>query len=181
MSTYDTVMQQVIDEHQLQKLVHTYCRAVDRGDIDGLRNLYHHDAVDAHGGFSAGTAEQFLQQLATARPHIRYMQHNITTVNFAVNGNAAEGEIYTIAVHTLAASGRDIDVIIGGRYLDKYEKREGVWKIAERTIVTDWAQVRDPSTMELNHPITKDTLKGSLDANDPSYQFFSMFGSSPPY
>ena len=177
METSDALLQEMIDEFALRKLVHAYCRAVDRGDTERLRDLYHHDAVDAHGGFSAGTADQFLQELAAARPYIRSMQHNVTTVNFAINGDAAEGEIYTIAVHTLVGKGRDVDLVVGGRYLDKYEKRDDTWKISERTIVTDWAQVRDPSSMDLSHPITKDTLKGALDGGDPSYRFFSLLGS----
>jgi len=177
METSDALLQEMIDEFALRKLVHAYCRAVDRGDTERLRDLYHHDAVDAHGGFSAGTADQFLSELAAARPHIRSMQHNVTTVNFAINGDAAEGEIYTIAVHTLVGKGRDVDLVVGGRYLDKYEKRDDTWKISERTIVTDWAQVRDPSSMDLSHPITKDTLKGALDGGDPSYRFFSLLGS----
>lgn len=74
------------------------------------------------------------------------MQHNITTVNFAIAGHSAEGEIYTIAIHTLPAKGRDIDVTVSGRYLDKFEKHDGTWKFTERTIVTDWARVTDPST-----------------------------------
>jgi ketosteroid isomerase-like protein len=175
MTTKDAVLQEMIDEFELRKLVHAYCRAVDRGDLAQLRDLYHDDAADAHGGFSAGSADEFLNQLAAARPHIRSMQHNITTVNFVISANAAEGEIYTIATHTLAGADRDVDVLIGGRYLDKYEKRDGTWKIKERTIVTDWAHVNDPSRVDLSHPIIRDTLKGSLDANDPSYGFFSLF------
>jgi hypothetical protein len=175
MAIPDDTLQEMIDEQQLRRLVHAYCRAADRGDIATLGMLYHHDAVDAHGGFSVGTADEFLQQLTAARPLLRFMQHHVTTVNFVIDGDAAEGEIYTIAVHTLAGRNRDVDVIVGGRYLDKYAKRDGVWKFAERTIVTDWAQVRDPSAMDLSHPITKDTLKGALDASDPSYQFFSLF------
>ncbi len=174
MATTGTVLQEMIDEFQLRKLVHAYCRAVDRGDLAQLKNLYHQDAVDAHGGFSAGTADHFLNQLNAARPYIRSMQHNITTVNFAISGRAAEGEVYTISIHTLAGSGRDLDVVVGGRYLDKYEKRDGAWKIIERTIVTDWAHVNDPSSVDLSHPITRDTLKGTPDANDPSYRFFSL-------
>jgi hypothetical protein len=177
MATTDALLQEMIDEFALRRLVHAYCRAVDRGDTETLKDLYHHDAVDAHGGFSAGTADQFLQQLTAARPYIRSMQHNITTVNFAINGDAAEGEVYTIAVHTLARTGRDIDVVVGGRYLDKYEKRDETWKFTARTIVTDWAQVYDPSSMDLSHPITRGTLKGTLDANDPSYQFFSLLNA----
>ncbi|OBK13645.1 nuclear transport factor 2 family protein [Mycobacterium asiaticum] len=174
MTTTDAALQEMIDEFALRKLVHAYCRAVDRGDIAGLRNLYHQDAQDSHGGFSAGTAEQFLQQLTDSRPHIRMMQHHITTMNFAIAGDCAEGEIYSLAVHTLIGRSRDIDLIIGGRYLDKYEKRSDAWKFTERTIVTDWARVSDPSAMDLSHPITKDTLKGSMDADDPSFQFFAL-------
>ena len=126
------------------------------------------------GGFSAGGIDAFLDGLRAARPFIRTMAHHITTANFAIAGDSAEGEIYTIAVHTLAGRERDTDLIVAGRYLDKYQKRDGAWKIAQRTIVTDWAQTRDPSSMDLSHPITEDTLKGTPDANDPSYQFFSL-------
>jgi ketosteroid isomerase-like protein len=180
MTSTDTALQEMIDEFQLRKLVHAYCRAVDRGDIAALRDLYHRDAVDAHGGFSTGSVDQFFQQLAAARPYIRTMQHNITTVNFAIAGHSAEGEIYTIAFHTLAGKERDVDVVVGGRYLDKYEKRDGVWKLIERTIVTDWARVKDPSSLDMSHSITKDTLKGALDETDPSYQFFSLFAGPRP-
>jgi ketosteroid isomerase-like protein len=178
MATTDAVLQEMIDEFQLRKLVNAYCRAVDRGDFARLRILYHPDAVDAHGDFSEGTADDFLDQLAAAHPYIRSMQHNITTMNFAISGRAAEGEIYTIAIHTLAGKGRDVDLVVGGRYLDKYEKRDDAWKLIERTIVTDWARVNDPSTMDLSHPITRDTLKGTPDANDPSYRFFSLLNGA---
>jgi hypothetical protein len=170
----DALLQEMLDEFQLRKLVHGYCRAVDRGDIAHLRGLYHHDAQDDHGTFSTGSAEQFISVLAAARPYVRSMQHNVTTVNFAISGDVAEGEIYTISTHTFTAGDRDVDVIVGGRYLDKYEKRDGSWKITERKIVTDWAHVNDPSSVDLSHPITRDTPKGAPDANDPSYQFFSL-------
>jgi hypothetical protein len=170
----DNVLQELVDEYHLRKLVHAYCRAADRGDVEQLRSLYHDDSVDAHGGFSSGAAGDFLQQMIAARPYIRAMQHHITTVNFAIAGAEAEGEIYTIAVHTLAGADRDVDVVVGGRYLDKYAKRDSTWKIKERTIVTDWARVDDPSTMDLSHPITKDTLKGAADASYPSFQFFTL-------
>jgi hypothetical protein len=180
MASTETLLQEMLDEFQLRKLVHGYCRAVDRGDFETLRSLYHHDAADAHGGFSAGTADDFLNRLAAAHPYVRSMQHNITTVNFAIDGAAAEGEVYTIATHTLNAGDRDVDVIVGGRYLDKYEKRDEAWKFIERTIVTDWAHVNDPSSVDLSHPITRDTPKGSPDANDASHQFFSLLGTGQP-
>jgi hypothetical protein len=173
----DPLLREMLDEYQLRKLVHGYCRAVDRGELESLKDMYHHDAEDVHGGFSTGSADDFIGRLAAARPHLRSMQHNVTTVNFAIDGSAAEGEIYTIATHTLNAGDRDVDVIVGGRYLDKYEKRDGTWGFIERSIVTDWAHVNDPSTVEFGHPITRDTPRGSPGADDPSHQFFSLLGS----
>ena len=177
MPSTEALLQEMLDEFALRKLVHRYCRAVDRGDLAKLRDLYHDDAEDAHGAFSTGSADDFLGALAAARPYIRSMQHNITTVNFAISGDSAEGEVYTIATHTFIAGDRDVDVVVGGRYLDKYEKRDDTWKITERTIVTDWARVNDPSSVDLSHPITRDTLKGSPDADDPSQRFFSLLST----
>jgi hypothetical protein len=177
MPATEALLQEMLDEFQLRKLVHGYCRAVDRGDLAKLRELYHSDAEDAHGAFSTGSADDFLGELAAARPYIRSMQHNITTVNFAIDGNSAEGEVYTIATHTFGAGDRDVDVVVGGRYLDKYEKRADTWKFIERTIVTDWAHVNDPSLVDLGHPITRDTLKGSPGADDPSQRFFSLLSA----
>jgi len=173
----DPALQEMLDEHALRKLVHAYCRAVDRGDMATLRELYHHDAVDSHGAFSTGSVEGFFEQLVASRRYIRAMQHHITTANFTTNGTAAEGEVYSLAIHTFAGKGRDTDLVIGGRYLDKYEKRDGTWKLLERTIVTDWARVSDPSAMDMSHPVTKDSLKGALDETDPSFQFFALFAS----
>ena len=45
-------VQEMLDEYALRKLVRSYCRAVDRGDLDTLRDLYHPDAEDSHGSFS---------------------------------------------------------------------------------------------------------------------------------
>jgi hypothetical protein len=177
MPTSEALLQEMLDEFQLRKLVHSYCRAVDRGDVATLRQLYHHDAKDAHGAFSTGSAEDFLSELAASRPYIRSMQHHITTENFAISGDNAQGEVYTIATHTFIARDRDVEVVVGGRYLDRYEKRDGTWKFIERTIVTDWARVNDPSLVDLSHPITRDTLKGSPDADDPSHRLVSLLSA----
>lgn len=175
MTSSDALLTEMLDEYQLRKLVHAYCRAVDRGDSVALRSLYHPGAEDQHGGFSTGSADDFFDKLDAARPYLRAMQHNITTVNFAFSGPLAEGEIYNIAMHTFTAGGRDVDVVIGGRYLDKYEKRNGTWGLIERTIVTDWARVSDPSVLDFSHPIVSATPRGSVGPNDISYEFFSLF------
>jgi hypothetical protein len=178
MATAPPDVQEMLDEYALRKLVHGYCRAVDRGDLETLRSLYHHDGEDSHGSFSSGSVDTFLRTLAEARPYIRSMQHHITTTNFAISGDIAEGEIYSIATHSFAAGDGETEVVVGGRYLDKYEKRNGTWKFTTRGIVTDWAHVNDPSAVDMTHPITRDTPRGRPGSDDPSYGFFSLLRPS---
>ena len=54
--------------------------------------------------------------------------------------NTAYGEIYFNAYHKTIENGVNTDVIIAGRYLDRYEKRDGIWKIAYRSEVNDWSR-----------------------------------------
>jgi hypothetical protein len=88
-------------------------------------------------------------------------------------------EIYTIATHTIRGRSGAVDVVVGGRYLDKYEKRSDTWKFVERAIVTDWARIDDPSRRDLGHPITRGTPTGAMDTGDPAHQFFELLGRTP--
>jgi hypothetical protein len=54
--------------------------------------------------------------------------------------NTAYGEIYFNAYHKTIENGVKTDVIIAGRYLDRYERRDGIWKIAYRSEVNDWSK-----------------------------------------
>ena len=58
-----------------------------------------------------------------------------------VRGEHAQGELYTVAYHrTHPPQAREI--VIGGRYLDRYERRAGVWKFLHRSLALDWCRVR---------------------------------------
>ncbi|ASW89467.1 nuclear transport factor 2 family protein [Mycobacterium marseillense] len=158
---------------ELRALVTSYCRAVDRADYEGLREMYHPDATDSHGSFSTGGVERFIAQLQAAEPYVRISQHNITTMNFVIEGQRARGEIYCLVFHTFAGPEHDVDVIIGGRYLDEYTKHDGRWKFGKRTIVADWAYRNDPSQVDFEHPSTRGSLRGKPGQDDPSIPVFS--------
>ena len=172
---------------ELHQLVSAYCRAVDRADYETLRSLYHPDATDSHGSFSAGGVEQFIAQLQAAEPYVLVSQHNITTTNFVIEGDTegdvegdvegdmARGEIYCLVFHTFVGPENDIDVIIGGRYLDNYTKHDGRWKFSQRTIVADWAYQNDPSQVNFGHPSTRGSLRGKPGQADPSVNLFTAW------
>ena len=69
----------------------------------------------------------------------------------------------------------DYDVLIGGRYFDKYEKRHNVWKFSSRAVDADWVYVSDPSKVDLIHPMIQGAKIGTPNKEDPSYEYFQLF------
>ncbi len=170
----DPKLQLLLDKQEITELVHAYCYANDRRDLDFLRTLYHEDATDDHGGFFKGLAMEFIDQLPQIQEPMEILHHNVTTVNIAVDGNYGEGEIYVIAYHRVSTEEGPIDLIIGGRYLDNYAKRDGVWKFASRAVLADWATVNSPSQVDLDHPLIQGSHIGKPGTDDPSYQYFRL-------
>ncbi|MES1263959.1 MAG: nuclear transport factor 2 family protein, partial [Peristeroidobacter soli] len=130
---------ELLDKQAIHELINAYCNAADRHDHDKMRALYHEDAIDEHGHFAKGPAHEFIDKLPEIQAAMEILHHNVTTVNLRLDGDRAEGEVYIIAFHKVKDGGKGFDVLIGGRYFDKYEKRKGVWKFSYRSIVADWA------------------------------------------
>lgn len=176
-------LQELLDKQELMELIQAYCNAADRHDNEKMRALYHPDARDDHGSFSQGTAMEFIDNLPAIQKTMLILQHHVTTVNLKLDGNYAEGEVYVIAFHKIrkddgeaaSAAPDAFDLLIGGRYFDRYEKRDGVWKFLHRSVVADWAHVNDPSRVDLEHPILAGSYFGKPGPTDPSYAFFSLF------
>lgn len=170
----DSRLKALLDKQEITELVHTYCRASDRHDHDLMRTLYHEDAIDDHGAFFKGLAMEFIDQLPEIQAPMRILHHNVTTLNIALDGDYAEGEVYVLAYHQVATDDKPVDLVIGGRYFDKYEKRNGVWKYIERAVVADWATFNDPSTVCLDHPMIEGSHIGCPGPEDHSYGFFRL-------
>lgn len=170
----DNAVQELLDRQAINDLVHIYCRAADRHDDALMRTLYHDDAIDDHGAFFKGLAMEFIDRLPEIQAPMLILHHNVTTTNIVIEGDYAEGEIYILAYHQVATEDGPMDLMIGGRYFDRYEKRDGVWKFSYRAVVADWATVNTPSTTRLDHPMIEGSYIGKPGAADPSYDVFRL-------
>jgi hypothetical protein len=85
-----------------------------------------------------------------------------------VRGDRAVGECYVIANATADGT----DTLSGGRYIDAYERRNGVWKIASRTFVLDWSQAQ-PTSYESGGMYASLTTRGCFGKDDPIYAFWN--------
>ena len=173
--TRDQQLDELLDKQAITELIMAYCNAADRHDHDKMRALYHEDAIDDHGHFAKGPAMAFIDKLPEIQAAMDILHHNVTTVNLKLDGDRAEGEVYILAFHKVKDGAAGFDVLIGGRYFDKYEKRSGVWKFSHRAIVADWAYPTHPSAVNLEHPFLAGAHIGKPGPADPSYGFFTLF------
>jgi hypothetical protein len=140
-----------------------YARGVDRVDEGLIRSAFWEDAVDAHGRVT-GSPEDFLGWFLPAQPDREVAQHLLMNHRLQLDGASASAETYFISVAKPVDSDRIEQV--GGRYLDRFQRRNGQWRIAHRLVLLDWQSVGDASGMaaRLSH-----SHRGFRDRNDPSY------------
>lgn len=130
-------LQHLIDESQIRHLLNCYPRALDRQDSELLASLFHPDAIDDHGVFNGLAAEYVAWIRERSVPGNHWMHHNGTML-IEIEGDVANTETYTFALARAAPKEGDTrprEIFLRVRYLDRVERRGGVWKIAHRRVV----------------------------------------------
>jgi hypothetical protein len=170
-------MQELLDRIALHDLVMRYCRGADRRDFALVRACYHDDAIDDHGAMFKGTADEFVAWLPEITSHWSLTRHAISNSLFVIDGDRAEGEHYVEAWHRTHGPEPKLFVALG-RYLDKYERRGGLWKFTYRSLVFDHGQIV-PVDLPGFERMGKDAPHGANSRADPSYAYPLLAGLSP--
>ncbi|MBO9723898.1 MAG: nuclear transport factor 2 family protein [Novosphingobium sp.] len=168
--------QEQCDRIAIIDLVARYCRGCDRRDFALVRSLYHDDAVDDHGAMFRGGADAFVAWLPQAMAPWELTIHAIATSVVVIDGDRAEGEHLVRAWHRTYPPERT-EYIVHGRYLDRYERRDGAWKFLHRQLVFDHGEVRavDEDAMAR---LGAEASHGRADGDDPSWAFSLLAGLS---
>jgi len=125
----------LLDRDALSACVHAYARGLDRADEELILSAFHPDAIFDNGNMR-GSPREFVDWLVPQQEGRDMVQHFVTNSTFELAGDAAHGETYFLAV--ISWVGRASLDLMGGRYLDRFERRDGRWGIAVRVLVRDW-------------------------------------------
>lgn len=158
----------VDDKQALGELLARYCRGIDRCDEQLVRSVYHADAVDDHGWFQGSGWEFAAWVVPRIEAAYNITQHTITKMLVDIDGDVASGETYVTAYHVAEDDGgvRRLEVF-GGRYVDRFERRDGAWRIARRLVVHDWSRV-EPLAHQLPGRIVSARERGATPIPSPS-------------
>jgi hypothetical protein len=150
----DAEVEALLAKQAIAEVVYRYARAIDRCDEPLLRSCFHADSTHEHGEFKGNSAD-FCGWAMDLLSGLVATQHHIGNVLIDVEGDKAYSESYWVAYHRIPAQaggagimagrGEETDYFVGGRYLDRFERRAGTWKIARRVGVHDW-QRYDPAS-----------------------------------
>ena len=137
----EKAIRKLLDRQEIWDTLISYTRGMDRLDEDLVLNAFHPDAKDDHGVVTGSPAEIAAHGMAMHGQENRKTHHCLTNHYCELDGDTAHTETYF--VYFGAQEEGDTDVL-GGRYLDDLERRNGEWKIANRLCFIEWSSSLPP-------------------------------------
>jgi len=159
------------DRGEILDVLRRYARGIDRMDWELVRSCYHPDATDDH-GFYSGDVDGFLQFVDSDESLRGFTatMHVLSNEQVEIQGDVAHSECYCLA-HHVAPAGHPWGpalVVIGLRYVDRLERRAGMWRIAHRRCAYEWATNLPDATADVGFPAA--TIRGRRGPTDVSYE-----------
>lgn len=167
--------------------IHLYAHCVDRRRWELLSQVFHDDGQ----WWVSTLAELKPWQAAADESRVIFAaalgptHHQVGNTLISIEGELAHVETYVTAYHRVLATapaggmfggvGHDYDLISGTRYLDRFEHRDGTWRIALRRIHSEWRHMQSAADGILAS--VPAVTRGTYDDSDMSTPVIRRFRS----
>lgn len=156
------------DRAAIQDLLYAVASAIDRYDGGALARLIDPEAVIDMGGEAPVSGAAFAAAIkppATPRPG---RMHVISNSRIKVDGDSAGAESQIISWQDQLADDVRMTRVRAGRYLDRFARTAGEWRLVARTLVDEWGRidpvdVMPPQGRHLGQPVPADLLYKTLE------------------
>lgn len=130
--------------------VFLYAHCVDRRRWEMLDQVFHDDATwwVSSIGSELGWREAMASSRELFAAALDVTHHQVGNVLISLDQDTATSETLCTAYHRVRADappggmfggvGYAYDLLAGGRYLDRWERRDGTWKLARRRVHSEW-------------------------------------------
>ena len=139
------ICQQLKDKDEIMAVLVRYTKAADSTDGEALmRSVFHSDATDEHAGMFSGKMADLIPKMMELRKLFNIMQHVISNFSIKLDGDFADTECYVTGTQGYLKDGKQYFWLAGGRYVDRFERRNGEWRILRRVSHVDWSRIECP-------------------------------------
>ena len=174
----DPELKALLDREKIRECILGLARGEDRRDAEMITAAYWPDSTTDYGVF-AGSFDQYLAWVVPGSDAITCTQHVLGQTFIQLDGDAARAETQVLSYHRVNMGVEERDTMVGGRYLDRMEKRDGAWRITQRTMLYDWYQdfgrANDWSQGVMGLPFSAEHFSGRA-VGDYSEIFFGKRG-----
>ncbi|MSQ73027.1 MAG: nuclear transport factor 2 family protein [Betaproteobacteria bacterium] len=130
----DQRLQQMLDRHEIATLVQNWGFWRDAGDWERLRTTFHPEGTICVTWFS-GLFSAFLAGSMEMRKTRSRAKHSMGATQTSLKGHRAIAESNAFIMNRVVLHGVEVDSMGWGRFYDRLEKREGVWRILKRDAI----------------------------------------------
>lgn len=139
--TDQKAIEEAVAKLAITDVLHRYARGLDRMDMAMTLSCWHEGGTDRHAPLFAGTAKGFLEWLWPVHAAMEVTRHTISNIMIEVDGDRAGSECYWMVTLRVPHEGQRYDMIGQGRYMDTWERIDGVWAIRHRESISDWGRI----------------------------------------
>jgi hypothetical protein len=142
--TAGLTLDDLLAREEIADVVKNLARGTDRLDRELMASCYHPDGTDDHNVFR-GTGTEFAQWVVDTLPHFQATMHFVGPPRIRNTGDTAKVDTYCVAHHVSRPDddGQCSDMVLGLRYVDRFEHRDGRWLIAARVCAFDWSSTAE--------------------------------------
>jgi ketosteroid isomerase-like protein len=160
----DETLRALADKQAITELIYTYCRAVDRIDVELGRSIWHEDSYADYGAsYYQGLGKDVIDTICRHHQGLLSHSHQVANILIELHDDRAGSEAYVTGTMRLERDGKLMHLGVWGRYLDRWEKRSGRWGLVRRQVVFDHDEIRE--VVPMGRP------SAPRDRSDPSYGF----------
>ena len=164
-------LQEVVDRQDIYDRLMRYLRGIDRNDGDLVQDVFWPDALVDH-GHSAFRGEGIGPFFGDMSQHTTVHQvHHVTNIVFEHYGTEAITEAQAWYVAETERNNEPYLVHRSVRYIDRWDKRDGEWRIFHRTVPENWNMIQMVTEKYPAHP---GIVHAQGDKTDISYELFRL-------
>ncbi len=128
----------MLDKHEIYECLVRMSRGTDRFDKALFVSGFHADLIVTAGPFVGSPSDLYDWAAGFQKAMYAATFHKLHQMHCDIDGDDAHAETYYFFVGCMAG---ETNLLAGGRYIDRFERRDGRWGMTMRNNFVEWTSV----------------------------------------